>query len=54
MIIYGDNKRAQKSSSNVSINPNEWSHSWKMRKPSKTTTTKTINGGDGATRPFFW
>ena len=50
-MIYGENMIAQKSSSDVSRNPNKWSHSWEMRKPRKT-TKKTINDGDGATRPL--
>ena len=31
--IYGDNIIAQQSSLDVGSNPNEWSHSWAMRKP---------------------
>ena len=30
--VYGDNMIAQKSSSDISSNPNEWSHSWAMIK----------------------
>ena len=33
--VYGNNVIAQKSSSYVSINSSEWSHSWAMRKPKK-------------------
>ena len=33
--VYGDNMIAQKSSSYVSSDPSEWSHSWEMRKPKK-------------------
>ena len=33
--VYGDNMIAQQSSSYVSSDPSEWSHSWAMRKPKK-------------------
>ena len=35
-----------------SSDPNEWSHSWVMRKPIKTRET-TIIDSDGATRPLL-
>ena len=47
--VYGNNIIANKSSSDVSSNPNERSHSWEMRKPKK-----TINDGDGETTPLCW
>ena len=52
-MIYGDNTIAQKISSNVISNPNEWSHSWAMRKPRKT-KRKTISDGDGTMRSLCW
>ena len=33
--VYGDNMIAQKISLDVSSDPNEWSHSWAIRKPKK-------------------
>ena len=33
--VYGDNMITQQSSSYVSSNSSEWSHSWAMRKPKK-------------------
>ena len=35
--IYGNNTIAQKSTSNVRSDPDEWSHSWAVSKPIKTT-----------------
>ena len=36
-MIYIDNKIAQKSTSDVINEPNEWSHSWEMMKQIKMT-----------------
>ena len=33
--LYGKNMIAQQSSSDLSSDPNKWSHSWAMRKPKK-------------------
>ena len=50
--VYGDNMIAQQSSSYVSSDLNEWSHSWAMRKPQK--KRLTINNGDVETSPLCW
>ena len=52
-MIYGYNTISHKSSSNISRNPNVWSHSWAMRKPRKT-TKKKIGNVDGAKKPLCW
>ena len=52
--LYDDNMIDQQSSLDVGSDLNEWSHSWAMSKPSKTTKKITINKGDGATRPLCW
>ena len=44
---------AQKRSLDVSSDPNEWSHSWTMRKPPKKTKI-TINNIGGETTPLCW
>ena len=49
--VYGDKIIAQKSSSDVSSDPNEWSHSWEMSKPINKTRI-TINDNGGTTRPL--
>ena len=51
--VYGDNMIAQQSSSYVSSNSSEWSHSWEMRKP-KNNPKITINNVDGGKRPLCW
>ena len=38
MMVYGDNTISHQSSSDVSSNMKEWSHSWAMSKPKKTKT----------------
>ena len=48
MMTYGEDMIAQQSSSDVSIDPNEWSHSWSMGKPRKTkqkSTAATVQRG---------
>ena len=35
MMVYGDNTISHQSSSDVSSNMKEWSHSWAMSKPIK-------------------
>ena len=37
MMMYDNNTIAQHFTSNIISNPNEWSHSWEMRKPRKMT-----------------
>ena len=49
--LYGENIFAQQSSSDVSSDPNEWSHSWATGKP-KNPIKITINNGDSETTPL--
>ena len=51
--VYGDNMISQQNSSDVSSDPNEWSHSWAMRKQKKNQKI-TVNKGDGETTPLCW
>ena len=51
--LYGDNMIAQQSSSYVSSNLSEWSHSWAMRRPKKNQKI-TINDVDCETTPLCW
>ena len=46
--VYGNHMIAQQSSSYVSSNPSDWSHSWAIKKPKK------INNVHGETMPLCW
>ena len=51
--VYGDNMIAMKSSSDVSSDLNEWSHSWAMRKP-KIKIKISINNVYSEMTPLRW
>ena len=50
--LYGNNMIAPQISLDVSSGPNEWSHSWEIRKPRKK-PKRTTKNGDNETTLFF-
>ena len=51
--VNGKNMIAQQTSSDISSDPNEWSHSWAIR-GKKINKSIKINNDDGETTPLCW